>query len=257
MKSRVSDATRLKQGRGKGDRENYLPFFRIRDFSSMGRTHRPKGQKIKRHFELFSDLEYYVFCHLDFADDVYDIKEQFNLNLDDTIRIARQLNIKHPPEKSDEKFIMTSDFLVIKNDGSKIVLSVKPISELKKNRVIQKLQIEFEYWRSQGVQWHLITENELNPIVLKNLRELREAYVLKLNHIDKFLIQLRKIDWKQNVRINEVIKRLSIDIKITYANGRSIFLQLLAKKIIKFDYTKAFSTEMPLHNFMLTDDTTA
>lgn len=256
MKSRISDKTRFKQGRGKGDRETYKPFLRIRDFSSKGRTHRPKGQLIDRHHELFSDLEYFYFCHFDFADDIHDIKEQFNLDLAETIQISSGLNIKHSPENGEEKYVMTVDFLIIKKDGTQIVFSVKPSSELGKKRVLEKLEIERVYWTSRGIEWILVTEKELDLVVLKNLKQFREAYVLKKPFIDTFIAQLKKFDWTSTIKLREVILEASKNSKITFGKGREIFTHLIAKKVIRFDYTKPFSIDMPIYDFKINYDTT-
>ncbi|MCU0351278.1 MAG: TnsA endonuclease N-terminal domain-containing protein [Flavobacterium sp.] len=256
MKSRISDETRFKQGRGSGDRESYKPFLKVRDFSSSGRTHRPPGQLIKRHHELFSDLEYFLFCHFDFADNIYDIKEQINLDLTDTIRIAKNLGVVHSPINDDKKFVMTSDFLIIKKDGTKKVFSVKPSSELNKKRVLQKLGIEYEYWTSRGIEWILITEKEFDPIVLKNIKQLRESFMYKSKHLKSFFLELKKFDWESNCNLSEVIRNTSRKVKITFGEGRRIFDHLVARKVIRFDYTKPLSIDMPIYNFKINNDTT-
>ncbi len=127
MTSRISDKTRFKQGRGTGELEKYKAFLKIRDFSSKGRTHRPKGILIARHYELFSDNEYNFFTSLEVASNILDIREQFPLDLSDTIQIANNLNIVHSPMRSDEKFVMTTDFLLTMKDGSSIALCIKAV----------------------------------------------------------------------------------------------------------------------------------
>jgi hypothetical protein len=251
MKDRISDETRIKQGRGTGDKEKYKPFKKVRDFSSLGRTHRPKGQIIKRHYELFSDLEYYVFSHLDFDDDVADIKEQKDLLLDDTLNIAKSLHIEHTRSDSNKYSIMTTDFLVIKNDGTSFAISVKPSTELADKRVLEKLEIERVYWNSKKVEWVLITEKDINEVVTRNLLELREAYRGPLKHFDAFRSEIMNLNWNSDTPISELISTASKKCKITFGDGRRILNHLAARKQIRFDYSKPFEINLPSYAFQI------
>lgn len=65
---------------------------------------------------------------------------------------------------------MTSDFLVDSSSHKQFVIQVKPLSELKNPRTIEKLEIERRYWASKEIPWYIITEKELNPTVLDNIK---------------------------------------------------------------------------------------
>jgi hypothetical protein len=56
-----------------------------------------------------------------------------------------------------------------------MILSVKPSSELGKLRVREKLEIERRYWTAHGIQWKIVTENEINRIKANNIEWLSQA----------------------------------------------------------------------------------
>ena len=124
------------------------PILTVRDVPSKGRVHRRPAMTHGRVVHLMSDLELAVFLLFDWALSVNDIREQYALNPEKTIDIARRLGIKHPVAK-DVIHVMTTDLLIdIKKDG-KIVnqaISVKHRDELEERRVIEKLELEHRYW---------------------------------------------------------------------------------------------------------------
>ena len=82
---------RLKDGRGQGQGSDYKPFIYTRDVSSLGRSHRLPGSKTRRLHHLLSDLELAIFLTLDRSPHVTDIREQFPMRVEDTVRIAEEL----------------------------------------------------------------------------------------------------------------------------------------------------------------------
>lgn len=86
---------RVKEGRGQGQGPDYKPFIYTRDVSSLGRSHRLPGSKTKRLHHLLSDLELAIFLTLDRSLRVTDIREQFPMRVEDTVRIAEELGLPH------------------------------------------------------------------------------------------------------------------------------------------------------------------
>jgi len=70
---------RLKEGRGTGIEEDYIPWIKIQDVAPKARATRVKGIKTNRQHELLSDMERDYFYLLDFSDDIVDIREQYPL----------------------------------------------------------------------------------------------------------------------------------------------------------------------------------
>ena len=108
---------RLKEGRGQGQGRDYKPFIYTRDVSSLGRSHRLPGSKTRRLHHLLSDLELAIFLTLDRSPQVTDIREQFPMRAEDTVRIAEELGLAHGRYKGIPQ-VLTSDFLVDFDDPS-------------------------------------------------------------------------------------------------------------------------------------------
>ncbi|VTX55949.1 Transposon Tn7 transposition protein TnsA [Acinetobacter ursingii] len=89
----------IKEGRGQGFGNNYKPWLTIRDVSSEGRSHRVFGHKSQRTYHLLSDLELAAFLLLEWNPSTTDIREQYPLDLDQTIGIAEEARIPHPKNK--------------------------------------------------------------------------------------------------------------------------------------------------------------
>ncbi|ELV07890.1 heteromeric transposase endonuclease subunit TnsA [Wohlfahrtiimonas chitiniclastica] len=161
----------LKEGRGQGELADYKPWIKISDISSSGRSHRVFGHKTRRTHHLMSDLELAIFLFLEWNSKVIDIREQFPLKFDETIEIAEYIQVKHPAIGGNVH-VMTSDFYVVSSDKkfSQLVLQAKYANELKKPRVIEKLEIERRYWNSKGIPWQIVTEKDIPKAIQNNIK---------------------------------------------------------------------------------------
>lgn len=156
-------AERIKEGRGQGHGKDYKPWLTMRDVASYGRSSRPLGATTGRKHELLSDNERAVFLVLDAAKAVVDIREQFPLPREDTIRIAAEMGVLHPQDGGVD-IVMTTDFLVDVRVGKRVrrqAITVKPWSRLDDRRTIEKFEIERRYWLSQNVPWQITTDLEI------------------------------------------------------------------------------------------------
>ena len=150
----------------------YKPFILIQDVPSLGRSSRLRGIKTGRQHEFLSDLERNYFMILEFSDFVLDIREQFQLELKETLLIAEDLGIKHPTHPvTKEPITMTSDFCITQKKGETtedIIRTTKYKQDLIDRRVIEKFQIEKTYWQSKGIHWGIVTEDEVDRIYSQN-----------------------------------------------------------------------------------------
>ena len=139
----------------RGDEENYnliphgksyKPFILIQDVPSLGRSSRLRGIKTGRQHEFLSDLERNYFMILEFSDCVVDIREQFPLELKETLLIAEELGIKHPTHPvTKEPITMTSDFCITLKKGNTtedVIRTTKYKQDLLERRVIEKFLID-------------------------------------------------------------------------------------------------------------------
>ena len=156
----------LRNGRGRGDLGNYKPWITTHDFPSKGKVTRILGKKTNRIHHLMSQLEKTYFLILDNDPLVEDIKEQFPLPLGMTQLIAARMGIKHPCVNGFS-YVMTTDFMV-KRDGIWQAIQIKTSEEAEKDRVREKFAIEKAYYKMAGVDWKLLTEKDLPPVVAGN-----------------------------------------------------------------------------------------
>lgn len=151
------------EGRGGGRGEDYRPWLRVQDLSSRGRSSRMPGRITGRTHELMSDLERAVLLEFDAMDGVLDIREQFPLPRESTMRIAGQAGIRHPAVRGVD-IVMTTDFVVDFLDGRdrrSVAVAVKYASDLESKRTVEKLEVERRHWLGQGTRWVVVTELDL------------------------------------------------------------------------------------------------
>lgn len=182
----ASIARRIKEGRGEGHFSSYKPWLTIHDVPSTGVVTRILGWKSGRlHHYLSEHFELAHHYQMEWAGDVIDIREQFPcLPLEKTLYIAQKLGIKHPVDpKTKYPIIMTTDMLLTVRNGDDISFkahSIKPSNKLKK-RVIEKLQIEKQFFKDLGIEWSLITEKQINYDLVRNVEWLHSARSLDGN----------------------------------------------------------------------------
>lgn len=247
---------KLEEGRGIGVGKDYKPWITIQDFPSKGRVSRIKGIKTQRQHEFLSDLERNYFYYLDMADQVIDIREQFPLlPIEDTLIIAQELGIEHPRDPvTKEPIVMTTDFLVTvknkKGELTDIARTTKYKEELLQERVVEKFEIERLYFKSRGIDWGIVTEEEIDKLFAHNLADIH-AY----NDLSAF----STFSMMQNFEIHEVIaafiercvmyegslrnlcSQFDKDMELEKGSGIAIFKYLLVTKIFSIDMRKAIN----------------
>jgi hypothetical protein len=148
----------------------------VQDVPSKGRIHRIKGCTTGRVYHLLSDLEAKVFYTLDYSPSVCDIREQFPLlPLEETWAIAEECGVTHPADPATRHpAVMTTDLLVARqHEGGSIceARAIKYESELKRPRVLEKLEIERRYWKRRNIDWGIIRECDIHQPLIDNIRQ--------------------------------------------------------------------------------------
>lgn len=185
------------EGRGSGTFEDFLAWHQIRrsDPSSMGRSHLPKWRG--RQHDLLSDQELISFLFSTMHPEVIDIREQMPLQLEaarhelaaycvdvpacpfpGTIELAERQGIKHPVVRHRGKtasWVLTTDLLLTLQDAAGnlrlLAVSVKPCELTpEKNRSMELLNLERQYWVERDVPWLFITPTVYDTLVGERLR---------------------------------------------------------------------------------------
>ena len=183
MGKAISEAGKMREGRGTGTGASYLPWIKIRELNSIGTATSFPDWKPGRAIELLSQAELWWYAKLRWQDDVVDIREQFPLELELTNSIARNNGIR--PAQNGLKH-MTTDLLVTMVDGSEIAFSVKTDrGTLKDNRRTVELQyVECRYWVSKGVTWKILFKEDLNPVEIRNILDVVTCHDIARVHDD-------------------------------------------------------------------------
>lgn len=161
---------RIKEGRGSGRLSSYKPWLYVNDVPSKGRSQRVYSHLTGRIHHVLSDLEFAVFLLLDHNAAITDIREQFPLNRDDTLNLSKKGRLWHPSQ-AGVNLVMSTDFLISSSSKiqPKFAIQAKYSSALNDPRTAEKLEIERRYWKLKKIPWSVITEKEINKVVVSNI----------------------------------------------------------------------------------------
>jgi TnsA endonuclease N terminal/TnsA endonuclease C terminal len=252
--------TRLyKDGRGQGHGAEYLPWLTIYDVASRGRSHRVSGRKTGRIHHFLSDIEWRLFLHLDWCDDVTDIREQFPLHRDITRRIAGNLGVRHPTDNATKTpLVMTTDFLFDILRGGKACQEacyVKPSSELENPRVLEKLEIERRFWAEQDIPLRIFTEQEFSQVLTKNLQWLRTLSFDNQSepwpgfHQEQADAVLRAIPRLSHLPLKEFCICTDQELFLELGSTLALMRHLLTIKAVSADLTVPLNDHRPMEDF--------
>lgn len=200
---RIKEETKIKQKRCQGDGADYIPWNMAHQQSSIGSSYIAKNYKNGRDVHMLSNGEAKVFFILLWDDDVLDIREQYVLDLIETRKIAEDFGFVGP------KMHMSTDFyLDIKHPiYTNMAISVKgDEDQLEDPRTRELLKIEKAYWESKGVWYELVISNNINPILVKNIRVVtrinKPQYIQSDVDAIKYLLTIKKISTDMNKELN-------------------------------------------------------
>jgi len=234
----------IKEGRGAGRGRDYKPWLTVRDLPSLGRSHRIFGHKSQRTHHLFSDLELAVFLLLEWQTTTLEIREQFPLQRELTIEIAEQCGIPHPSVAGVTQY-MSSDFLVTASQAEfpKFAIQAKRSEDLVKPRVIEKLELERQYWQRKNTPWFLITEKEIPSAVFQNIEWLYPAQrgeIATSDLIHRLSIYNHHFAERPDSTIINIAKSLDVAYALPVGESLREIRQLLAHRFFIFDLYKPF-----------------
>ncbi|PWW37047.1 TnsA endonuclease C-terminal domain-containing protein [Chromohalobacter israelensis] len=238
---------RLKEGRGQGHGPDYKPFIYTRDVSSLGRSHRLFGSKCQRMHHLLSDLELAVFLSLDWSPKVVDVREQFPLRVEDTVRIAEEAGLPHARFKGTPQ-VLSSDFLVDFDDSARPAMAIqaKYSSDLEKSEVVERLELERRYWAEKGIPWAIVTEREVSKTAFANIQWLYPAQSeneLSLDELDHYQkLYLHEFQRDPDRLLTTIAQGLDMAYGLEPGQALYWLRQLLAQHYFLFDINKPYRT---------------
>lgn len=250
----------IKEGRGQGSREGYIRWLNIQSVSSLGQCVRRKGIIVDRQYDFMSREEDDYFCGVEgtlFIPNsvrVVDVREQFPLSLDETLAIAEMLDIKHPADpKTKNLVVMTTDFIITvlneKGEEVDIARTVKPKRELDKKRVIEKFEIERVYWARRGIDWGIVTGDDMPKDFVKNVRELRQ-YVkiddMSVVYLDAISTEILAGIYDTKLPLNKFCLQIDSQLGVTKGSSLKVAMHLIATQKLRVDLFRRIVTTKPL-----------
>ncbi|MEA5498337.1 TnsA endonuclease C-terminal domain-containing protein [Limnoraphis robusta Tam1] len=239
----------LDVGRGQGEGKNYVPWIKVQDFPSEGRSHRIPGWKTGRVHHLLSDQEKRTFFLFEWSDIVIDIREQYPLaDLDLALKIADEMNFKYPEDPQHHiPYILSTDFMItIERDGKpvQVARTVKLSKDLEKKSVVEKLELERRYYEALNIDWGIITEKGISRMFASNVEWIHPNYHLEpTGNAD--LVELRRIAnilkdqlsraAAENTPITKITTDLDREMNLDPGIALYLFKHLVARKEIIVD----------------------
>jgi len=240
----------VKQGYGQGEGSAYVPWIRVQDIPSRGRSRKVPGIKSGRNHHTLSDLEYYYLLLLEFSSDVVDIREQYPVFATPRARdIAAELGIRYPMYVGTQvPFVMTSDFAVTLMDATGkrriAIRTCKYESELSDPNnglaVLEKLELERAIWADKGItDWMIVTDQLMSPVLKDNLdwlhkSPLSDAAIATPEQRAKYIdAVVYAADGSRP--LSSIVRSISSAVGIPYRNGIALFKQLVWDKVILTD----------------------
>ncbi len=228
----------VSNGRGLGEGEEYKPWITIQDFSSMGTVARVFSYKTGRVHHFMSRNELYYFYILEWSDKVLDIREQYPLlDVNLAMKVAREAGIKYPRDTvSNFPYVLTCDFMITTSNGLK-ARTIKNSQELNDRRTLEKLEIERRYWEILGVDWAIVTENEISLKKAKTLEWLHTAAQIPKQLSDKkYIVAIsEKIEDKTIFQAATDVDR---QFELEAGSGLLIIKHLLWNKLLNIDFSE-------------------
>ena len=252
MKSRKSDKAKEKRYNEGG------PWIMPREFSSKGVTTREVDDDNKEQVSL-SKLEENIRLILYYLLDVVKYETQFALlPLSRTQNICNDKNITHPRDEKQDDRVMTTDLMLtvsINNGLVNIPISIK-FSHAINKRTVEKFELERAYHKEDNLNWKLITEKQIDPILLINLHKLSEFYH-QPDTFYEFVFEEFTLEKNRNISLEEFLSNTAKKHKVTIGDCTRNFYHLLARKRIRCNYQRANDSKSTLQEYQIVNHETA
>lgn len=246
-----------KAGRGCGRYEKYRPWITVQDVPSHANKIRAACLRQQRLIHCLSGGEYLTYLQLDFDDRVVEIREQFPLDPNVTLKLCEEYGIRHAGSNFGRNgIVMTTDFLItikLEEGYAFKALQIKDSQSALTERTQEKLVIEREYWQRQGIKYALRLSSDYNQVLCSNLKILaplrNTSFQLPLLQ-EAASLGKKLLNYPQ-LKLREAQPLLSVNIPeiCGVVGGYQLIMLLLAKKI----WTCTAIKQLPLYEAQIKD----
>jgi hypothetical protein len=177
---------------------------------------------------------------------VIDIREQYPLfPQEETLEIAREMGVRHPTDpRTRHPIVMTTDlFLTVRQglDVTYVPITVKYRKELRKLRIVEKLEIERRFWKRRSLKLKIADESLVSLGFLRNMLWLRsyyrldDLYPLTANEVDQIAAVLTCMVLNDDLPLWEVARNCDRTLKLEANTSLAVVRHLLANQYWKVD----------------------
>ena len=128
-------------------------------------------------------MERNYFYLTEFSDVVLDIREQFPLlPQEETIVIAEELELNTQLIQNRRSNCYDNGLLLTVDKGQgvfEVAHTIKMKDKLLEERVLEKFEIEREYWERKGTSWGIVTEEEIDKTMARNISYIHDYFDIR------------------------------------------------------------------------------
>jgi len=172
------------------------------------------------------------------------------------VSIADEMGIKYPTgSQNDVPYVLTTDFMLSVKQGDRvteIARTVKPSKELENERVGEKFELERRYYEAEGIDWGIITEQEIPEVLVKNIEWVHSAYRLEesngkdIEELNGIVRTLKSRLQQHATTVRKVTQNLDREMNLESGTSLYLFKHLIARKEIVVDLlAKKVSRDLP------------
>lgn len=239
----------------KSNNIEYVPGVKIQDFAPRGRVSRIKGKTTNRVHHLLSDLETNVFYLLDFEEKITDIKEHYPLiDLHEVVDDLSDIKLdKFKNKKTGEEYTFTTTFVItLKGNGEEkyLALSVRNETELYRDLLLEKLEIERRYWNKKDIRWSIITNKDIPIVKVNNVKWLylgdidighKEEGYIKEDIINKII--------SNKCSVKEILDNVDKELSLPIGTALVILKRMIISNEIRVDLYNPININMLAEKF--------
>lgn len=185
-----------------------------------------------------------------------DIREQYPLDIEETVAIAATLGIRHPVNiKTKTPIPLTTDFVVtIKTAIGPIdqARTIKHVKHLSSNRVMEKFEIERLYWERRNIDWGIATEREIDSTLAANIemaffyRDTAKLSPLSDETINRIATELTCKVIRKDVPLRDLTRHCDELLELPAGTSSKVILHLLANRRWLVDMSKPILMTKPI-----------
>ena len=175
---------KIEEGRCQGFGKDYVPFFKANEDRSWGTAAAIYDPFEERQVHTMSTTETSFYYQIRWDPELFHIREQFLLDIDLVNVIRGEFGLVKVAS------YYTTDFLLDYTDGTQRAYSIKysakefdPESRQYRGRedkyqlMLLRQNIEKIYWESQGVDFSIVTHEDVNMIISSNVQNIMSYYL--------------------------------------------------------------------------------